>query len=252
MNRKIANTVYVLQNIAVPLLVYFFVVRDLPALAYITVLLSKWRIFAVGWHFWIANIRSNAADIMVGLSTVSLMSLAPSSSRFIITIVLALLYAGWLLLLKPRSGTAAVAAQALIAQFYALTSLYLVIDSSWESMTWLAVIIAWVVGRLTARHFLSIHSELEDRMIVIALWGFVMAQLGWVFWIWNVIYTLPSGMFSIPLIALLATIFGYAAGSIYHAKQSGSLTNKFVLQQAIFVSAILLLVVIFTPWTGQV
>jgi len=96
------------------------------------------------------------------------------------------------------------------------------------------------------------YQDTHDKMIIISLWGFVMAQLGWVFWIWNVIYTLPAAVFSIPLIALIASILSYAAGSIYHANSESKITNKFITQQLLFVCGIVLLVIIFTPWTGQI
>lgn len=252
MNRKVANIVYLLQNIAVPVLVYFFVARELPLMALITVALSKWRVFAAGYHFWLPNLRSNAADIMVGVSTVILMSTAPTSQGGIVTPLLAALYGAWLLFLKPRSGTAAVVAQALIGQFYAITSLYLLVDGIWTTASWLVVPVAWVVGRLAARHFLSVHPDISDRMMIISLWGFIVAQLAWVFWVWNVIYTLPIGIFSVPLISLVITIFSYAAGSIYHSKQLGGISRNFIIQQSLFVVGVLALIIVFTPWTGQV
>ncbi|MBI3624389.1 hypothetical protein HY218_02020, partial [Candidatus Saccharibacteria bacterium] len=43
-------------------------------LAMILILLSKWRMFVVRPHYWVANIRANAIDLMVGLSLVVFMS----------------------------------------------------------------------------------------------------------------------------------------------------------------------------------
>jgi len=156
MKTRIAHGIYLAQNLAIPALIYFLVSRELSLVAYITVLISKWRIFAVSPHFWLPNIRSNASDIIVGLSTVALMSSSPVGQSPYLQIVLVFLYAVWLLIIKPRSGNMIVAAQAFIAQFYGLTALFLLADHAIsEAWSWIVIPAAWLVGRSAARHFLS-------------------------------------------------------------------------------------------------
>ena len=62
MKRQIANTVYIIQNLAVPVLVLLFASRDLAGLAYLVVIASKWRVVAVNPRFWLANLRSLATS----------------------------------------------------------------------------------------------------------------------------------------------------------------------------------------------
>ncbi len=253
MKRQIANTVYILQNLAVPIVIFFLVTRDLAPIAYATILISKWRIVAVGPHFWLPNLRSNAADLIVGLSTVALMSSAPVSYVEIINPLLAILFATWLLLIKPRSGAVIVSLQAFIAQFYGLLSLYLLLDHAISPRYgWIVILLAWLVGRSAARHFLSLYPDYEARSVLISLWGFVVAQLAWVFWVWNVIYVLPAHVFAIPLIALIVSVLSYVAGAFFTHAQKGAISKQFVIQQGIFLVAILGLVLKFTSWTGQV
>ena len=253
MKRQIANTVYILQNLAVPIVVYFLVGRDLAPIAYATVLISKWRIVAVGPHFWLPNLRSNACDIIVGLSTVALMSSAPVANTQIINPILVIMYAVWLLVVKPRSGATIVTIQAFIAQFYGLTSLYLLLDQAIPAnFGWVVILLAWLVGRSAGRHFLSIYPDYEARQVVISLWGFAVVQLAWVFWVWNVIYLLPQNLFAIPLIALLVSILSYIGGAFFERSQKGLITNRFIIQQGVFLTAIIGLIIQFTSWTGQV
>src|SRR3982751_3266676 len=84
---------------------------NFSAPALIVIVLSKWRMFAVRPRFWAANVRANAIDMMVGLSTVILMAHTDSES---LQLIAALAYAAWLLLLKPRSTLLYTTAQAFI------------------------------------------------------------------------------------------------------------------------------------------
>ena len=69
--------------------------------------------FAVRPRFWPAIIRANAVDIMVGLSAVLFM--ANSTSGYL-QLLWAVLYAVWLLVIKPATGTFMVATQAMVGQ----------------------------------------------------------------------------------------------------------------------------------------
>src|SRR5579864_9010093 len=85
-----------------PLGVFAFVRMHFVQLALAIILLSKWRMFAVRPRYWPANIRANAVDIIVGVSFLVLMV---HSGTQLWQLILALLYAVWLLVIKP--GTSA-------------------------------------------------------------------------------------------------------------------------------------------------
>ena len=104
-----------------------------PVLAIVLVLLSKWRVLAVRPRFWWTNLQANMVDIIVGVSIVSLMYVPQLS--VVVQVVLAVLYALWLVVLKPRSGRRYMAIQALAAMVLGVTALY---ASSYE---WPVVIV---------------------------------------------------------------------------------------------------------------
>ena len=120
---KLGDMLHLLSNLALAVLVYLLVaVWQLYTLAFILVILSKWRIFSVQPRFWFANIVANLVDIIVGLSVLVFIYQANSASWLQIT--WAALYAVWLVVVKPQSGTRAVTFQAAIGQFVGLTALF--------------------------------------------------------------------------------------------------------------------------------
>ena len=70
---------------------------DFTQLAVAVVLLSKWRIFAVKPRFWPANVRANAVDTIIGLSTVVFMT---HTTNVQLQILFTALYMGWQVFLK--------------------------------------------------------------------------------------------------------------------------------------------------------
>ena len=90
-----------------------------PALA--LVILSKWRVIAVRPRFWWANIQANLVDVAVGVGIVGLMYLP--NIGFTIQTVLAVLYAIWLIVIKPLSKRWQIALQAGCAIIVGMTPL---------------------------------------------------------------------------------------------------------------------------------
>jgi hypothetical protein len=68
-----AVVLHTLYLLLLPLLVVGSALR-FPTMGYILVLLSKWRMFAVRPRYWLANVRANMTDLIVGLSIVSFMN----------------------------------------------------------------------------------------------------------------------------------------------------------------------------------
>src|SRR5688572_12568793 len=81
----------------VPVLAFVLVRLSFVPLAYLVVILSKWRMFAVRPRHWLAHIRVNAVDITVGLSLISFIAQSPSQAW---QVVWALAYGVWLILIK--------------------------------------------------------------------------------------------------------------------------------------------------------
>src|ERR1700719_4422996 len=132
--------------VVLPVVVFVLVRLNFVQLALSIIVLSKWRMFAVKPRFWAANIRANAVDLMVGLSIVLFMT----HSGNMLQVVWALLYAVWLLAIKPGSGVPLVTAQAFIGQFTALSALYL----AWaDGPVYGLTLLSGVFCYLAARHF---------------------------------------------------------------------------------------------------
>src|SRR6266567_3449115 len=83
-----------------PFVLFVLVRIHFVQLAFILILLSKWRMFAVRLRFWPANIRANAVDMIVGFSVLALMLQTTSPA---LQAMWALLYAVWLVAIKPQS-----------------------------------------------------------------------------------------------------------------------------------------------------
>ena len=214
--------VYILLNIAyaAALLALVSPGVDLPYLAYILVLLSKWRVVAVRPRFWFANLQANFVDFMVGISVVTLMLLTAASTPWV-AVLLAILFAFWLLVLKPHTAQRWVLVQAAVGQFISLTALFslahgfelkpFITDSSFPT-----VVIAWVIGYMTARHALSSFRGEEERSFLSLIWGFVLAELAWLAHHWTIAYSIYNNaavdkQLMIPQVAIVATLLSFVA-----------------------------------------
>ena len=183
-----------------------------PVLAIVLVLLSKWRVLAVRPRFWWTNLQANMVDIIVGVSIVSLMYVPQLS--VVVQVVLAVLYALWLVVLKPRSGRRYMAIQALAAMVLGVTALY---ASSYEWPVVIVVLGMLVIGYSAARHFLYSYEE-QQMVFLSAIWGLVFAELGWLAYYLSYGYTLPGlSTLQIPQITVIVVLLSFAAERVYRS-----------------------------------
>ncbi len=223
-----SDILYVALNVGYALLLFFLISPevDLPWLALVLVILSKWRVVAVRPRFWFANIQANFGDFMVGLSVWALMILAAPNSQWVAA-MLALFYAAWLIIIKPHSSQRWVLIQAAIGQFIAFTALFsfahqFEIGQILKDSTLVTVLLAWIVAYMSARHALSAFRNEDERAFLSLVWGVVVAELAWLLHHWTVahpIYKLPGipdgKLVMIPQIAIIVTLLGYAAIKVY-------------------------------------
>ncbi len=210
-----------------------------PALA--LVLLSKWRILALRPRFWWVNIKANAVDIMVGVSVVGLMYLSMSSLP--LQILLAVGYGVWLLYLKPRSDASSILLQAGFAQFLALTVLF---SLSTVVNDLLVILACWVIGYSAARHLVSSYNE-DSIDLLSSLWGLMIAQLGWLFYHWTIVYDIGLPI-KIPQIALVVLVLGFVVARLYTASKSDRLSESLLRTMSIFGLLLLLIILLFSRW----
>jgi hypothetical protein len=220
---KLSEVIYIGLNLLFALLLFATSTQfDPPYIAYVLVLLSKWRVLAVRPRFWFANIQANILDVLVGFSVITLLwqvhswGAIPahvnfSLSALLVELLVALFFAVWLLLIKPKSKRQWVVWQAGIAQFLAITAL-MSIGYNWPSSV--VVLAGWLIGYITARHVLSSYDENELGLMSL-VWGLLIAELSWLAYHWSIAYVFAYGALMIPQISVIIALIGYMTLRIY-------------------------------------
>lgn len=199
------------------------------------ILLSKWRIFAVKPRHWPANLRVNAVDIIVGLS--SLVFMVQSSSQ-LVQLFWAILYGIWLLYVKPMSNTQGSTIQSLIAMSFGSVALFAALGGS---SLYVLVILTWILAYMTSRHFLIAFEEPLIKYLSYT-WAYFCAALVWVLGHWLLFY----GPIAQP--ALLISVLGFGFSGIYYLHKSDK-SSVILRRQIIFVVfAILVIIITFSDW----
>lgn len=218
-----------------PLLVFVFVRWSILPLAYLVVLLSKWRMFAVRPRHWPANVRANAIDILVGLSLVVFMAQAPSYAWQLVWLAA---YEVWLVVIKPRSSVFWTTLQAGLGQFVSLAALYIV----WGRAPLVLLVMAtWGICYLAARHFLMSYDEPLTSMLS-HIWGYMAAALTWVLGHFLLYY----GFLAQPV--LILSILGYGVASLYYLENNDRLSVLVRREVLLIMSAVIIVIILFSDW----
>lgn len=234
---RLSDIIYIVLNICL-VGVIFGVVRiwQAPWLAVLLVLLSKWRILAVRPRFWAANVVANTVDIVVGLGAVVLLN--ASQMSLVTQVVVALLYAVWLLFVKPRSSRLFVTLQAGVAIFVGVSALAM-ITYSWDPIVF--VVLMWVIGYTAARHVLGSYDEPYTKLYSL-ISGLVFAEFGWIGFHWSMAYPV-FGANSIKLsqLALFCLLIGFVAERAYHSHHThGRVRRTDIMLPTVFTVAIMM------------
>lgn len=211
----LADALYIAANIVfVTLLVLVIFVWQLPVLALVLAALSKWRILAVRPRYWGINLRSNLVDLLfiVSVTSLAVNPLAEVAAQIAWLTVLAV----WLLVVKRLSSQTMMLVQAAATQVVGVTALlqytaFITINQ----LFMLAVVAgAWLIAYATARHALSTYDSEPKTEFFALLWGFIAAQLTWLFAHWLQVYGLAPG-FVIPQVALVLLLLSFCAQRAY-------------------------------------
>jgi len=233
------------QNALLPLVVAYLVYRNLVPAALLLVLLGKWRIFAVQPRHWLANLRTNTPDLIVGLSFLTFMV---KSTTDVGLALAAVLYAGWLLFIKPSSSTLMVGLQAMLSQLLGLTALFWYADNISETILVLA---SWLIAVLSARHFLSAFEEPLSRIMSL-VWGLFVAQLTWLLNRWLIVYTiLENRNIIVPQIVLIVGAISYMVASLYYLYHQQNLRKQYIRRYLAYTWIILIIIIIFSDWSAE-
>lgn len=242
-----AHFIHLLLTILIPVLVFMFVRLTFVPLALATILLSKWRMFAVRPRHWWPNTRANAVDIIVGVSTLVLMvESGPGQENGMTKLLWAAAYAFWLLALKPRSGTFMVALQALVGQTMGLLALWL----AWSDKPLVVlVVLSGAVAYVSARHFFTNFDEPYAPLFA-HTWGYFAAALAWVLGHFLIFYPdRETGFVAQPVVFL--TVLGFGLGALYYLEQADRLSVMLRRQFIFIMFAIIVVVIVLSDWPGE-
>jgi hypothetical protein len=223
-----------------PALIYVLIRINIVPLAFALIFIGKWRMFAVRPRYWWANIRANAVDLMVSLSLVIFMAHTGSA---LWQLVWGVLFALWLIYLKPGSSTLKVSIQAFVGQTLALVSLFI----AWPSAPLFGLVLAvWTICFLSAKHFLTSFEEPHGSLYA-NYWAYFAASLMWVTGHWLRFYPdAQNGPLSMP--SLLLSVLGFGLGSLYYLDETDQLT-VIVRREVIFMMiAIVSVVLVLAGW----
>lgn len=235
----IAHFLHLALVLVLPAAVLILVQTGFVQLALSIIVLSKWRMFAVRPHFWAANVRANAVDLMVGLSIVLFMT---QTASLPVQVIWAILYGVWLLAVKPGSSVSMVTAQAFIGQFVALSALYLTwADGPVYGLTLLSGLFCF----LAARHFLDAFEEPYAKMLAYT-WGYFGAALTWLLSHWLLFYH------GVAQPTLLLSAIGYGLAVLYYLDHDERLSKGLRRQFVFIMIAIVIVVLAFSDWGDKV
>lgn len=239
---RVSEIIYTFLNVlfAGALLLLIVEFPDQPYLAYLVVILSKWRVLAVRPRFWLANIRTNLLDMLVGLSVVTL--LWQHTGNLTLQMAITVLFALWLIFLKPLSKRRWIILQAGISQFLGITALFFVAHML---PSLVVVTLAWLIGFVTARHIINSYTNEYEDVTISIIWGVVIAEVAWLMQHWTIAYT----SLKIPQAAMIVTLLGYSAlvvyDYLYHEKNIRSIWPNLSMPIMFSLAGIALLLILF-------
>lgn len=233
--RGFAHTFHLSFIAFIPLVLWALVRLELTGVAVAVLLLSKWRMFAVHPRHWINHIRTNAVDIIVGLS---LLEFLIQSDTAVFQALWVVVYEIWLLFIKPRSSNALVSLQALTAQAMGATSIFLAFPDADLAFYVLGI---WLICYFSARHFLAIFDEAHG-ILISSVWGFLAASIMWVLGHWLLFF----GPVSQPAVVL--SVLGFGLSALYYLDQHDRLARSIKRQILLGMFALLLVIIVFSDW----
>lgn len=240
----LGDVLHIGVNVLFALVIYAMVAHwSLLPLAIVLVLLSKWRVLAVQPRFWLPNIKANLVDIIVGISTIGLISQASYSW---LALLWTALYVGWLLLLKPQTQDFWVGMQAFWAQLIGLLTLFSV--QRLVELPTIVCLLAWVIAWSCARHFFSNYEEAHYRLLSL-IWAFLVTQLVWICLHWLQYYKVFNT--EIAAVVLILSVISASAGTLYHGYKKEKLHRGSVLENSLFALALIGLILATSPWTPR-
>ncbi|HUB93036.1 MAG TPA: hypothetical protein VMB52_00885 [Verrucomicrobiae bacterium] len=238
-SRGFAHVFYFIYNALLPVLVFLLVRTGFVQLALSIILLSKWRMLAVRPRFWLANIRANAIDIVIGISVLAFMTAIDSE---FLQLAWAILWAAWLVIVKPKADTLWVSLQAFIGFTVGMTAMFYTWD---RAPLFVLVAASGLLCFFAAHHFFDSFDEPYVRLLAL-LWGYFGAALTWVLGHWLLFY----GPVAQPTLLMVA--IGFGLGTLYYLDHFDKLSLGIRRQIVFIMAAVVLVVLAFSDWGDKI
>lgn len=230
-----SHFIHVLLTILLPVAIFVLVRINFTELAIVVLLLSKWRMFAVRPRHWLANIRSNGVDMLVGISIIVFMA---HTDVQLVQIIWATAYTLWLLVLKPSASLLGISLQALVGQVLGLMAVFV----AWPaSPLFVLVLGTWLVCNVSARHFFTSFDEPYTRFLT-DVWAYFGAALVWVLGHWLLYYQAVSQP------TLLLSVIGFGLATLYYLEKTDRLSDLLRRQFVFIMIAVIVIVLVFSDW----
>lgn len=246
----LSSSLHVLLNILLVACIWAsIIITNSPYVAIVLILISKWRVFAVRPRFWLANVKSNLVDLIICLGLALIMWLS-GEQNIIFQSVISLIYAVWLLLIKPRSEKLFVEIQAIMAVFIGFFALFS-ISYSWPLV--LVVVCGWLIGYSSIRHILSTGDNPNFELLSMT-WGLIIAELSWIFTHWTIGYNIfgPQNIM-LPQPAIITSVLSFLVFSLYNAyKDDKKINIQEIVLPIIFSIVVCFVLIMFFSGVPQI
>lgn len=244
----LSNITHIFLNIALAVMsTALTVISNSCIFGILLVLLSKWRVIAVRPRYWWLNIKANLVDFTVGISLVLLVYMANSKIGDGLNawhIILTVIYAVWLVAIKPRSEAVMTEIQAVSAIFLGT---YATSIMAADLNPIISVVICFVIGYGATRHVL-VQSDDHDFSMITFICGLMLAELAWIFYHWVIVYRFgETHVIMIPQLPIIASVlfFMMARGYKSAIRHDGKIRADDIVVPAIFSVLVMVAMVFF-------
>jgi hypothetical protein len=237
-SRKTSDVLHVFAQLALPVILYLLVKSDFFAIAFALIVLSKWRIFSVKIRHWATNIASNAVDIIMSVSYISMLRYYDG---VIINLAMFLLMIFWVFVLKPGQGPLSISVQGLAVQFIAPTAVFLNLSSK---STLVLCILVGLVNYFAANHILGGYGD-PLRLSISYVWAMFGVTLVYILSKWLIFY----GFIAQPVVIL--SLIAYALSGYNYIKHQSTRYQYYKRYVVGLLVVSLLIVIVLTDWSHK-
>jgi hypothetical protein len=238
-----SELIYMIMNLLFACAAIFLVVTTHSfVFSLVLLMLAKWRFFAVRPTYWLANIKSNLVDIVVGASLILLAYFYEGNILACITITVA--YVVWLLAIKPKTSELFTSVQAAVALTLGLMA---TAEAAYGMPSVFLVVPSFIIGYTAARHFLVSSSVYENIGFLSFVFGLIITELSWIAYHWLSSYAIPFVGIEIPQLAIIALAGGYVVVRVVNSAtgHNGKIRRKDVLAPTIFGMSVIVMMVVW-------